>query len=41
VKPITYKTMDGLGETIEALMIYYEKKPNGTIVAEFDEVERP
>ncbi len=40
VKPITYKTMDTLGETIDALMVYYEKKSNGTTVAEFDEVER-
>ena len=41
VKPITYKTMRGLGETIDAMMINYEKKPNGTIVADLDEVERP
>ena len=41
VKPITYQTMSGLGETIDALMIYYEKRPNGTIVADLDEVERP
>lgn len=39
VKPITYKTMDRLGETIDARMIYYEKKSNGTIVADLDEVD--
>ena len=41
VKPVTYKTMSGLGETIDALMIYYEKNSNGTIVADLDEVTRP
>ena len=41
VKPVTYKTMSGLGETIDALMIYYKKKSNGTIVADLDEVVRP
>lgn len=39
VKPTTYKTMDTLSETIDARMIYYEKKSNGTIVADLDEVE--
>ena len=39
VKPVTYKTMRGLGETIDALMIYYKKKSSGTIVADLDEVE--
>ena len=37
---ITYKTMDALRETIDARMIYYEKKSNGSIVADLDEVER-
>jgi hypothetical protein len=32
--------MRRLGETIDALMIYYEKKSNGTIVVDLDEVER-
>ena len=42
VKPVTYnKTMRGLGETIDARMIYYEKKSNGTIVADLGELERP
>ena len=41
VKPTTYKTMDTLSETIDARMIYYEKKTNGTIVADLKEVLRP
>ena len=40
VKPSTYKTMDALRETIDARMIYYEKKSNGSIIADLDEVER-
>jgi hypothetical protein len=40
VKPSTYKTMDALRETIDARMIYYEKKSNGTIIADLDELER-
>ena len=39
VKPVSYKTMDTLSETIDAQMIYYEKKSNGTIVADLDNVE--
>ena len=38
VKPATYKTMDALRETIDARMICYEKKSNGTIVADLDEI---
>ena len=41
VKPSTYRTMDSLVETIDARMIYYEKKTNGTIVADLDQVLRP
>lgn len=40
VKPTTYRTMDTLSETIDARMIYYEKRTNGTIVADLDEVLR-
>ena len=40
VKPSTYKTMDALRETIDARMIYYEKKSNGSIIAYLDELER-
>jgi MjaI restriction endonuclease len=32
IKPITYKTKPGLGERIEATMIYYDKKKNGILV---------
>ena len=39
VKPDTYKVMDTISETIDARMIYYEKKSNGTIVADLDEME--
>lgn len=39
VKPTTYRNMDTIVETIDARMIYYEKKPNGTIVAEISEIE--
>lgn len=39
VKPNTYKAMGTIGETIDARMIYYEKKSNGTIVAHLDELE--
>ena len=41
VKPDTYKTMGTLSETIDARMIYYEKKTNGTIVADLADVEAP
>ena len=40
VKPTTYRNMDTISETIDARMIYYEKKPNGTIVADLSELER-
>ena len=40
VKPTTYRTMDTLSETIDALMIYYEKRKNGTVVADIEEVLR-
>ncbi len=40
VKPGTYQTMDALRETIDARMIYYDKKSNGSIVADLDELER-
>lgn len=39
VKPNTYKAMDTIGETIDARMIYYEKRSNGTIVAHLDDLE--
>lgn len=39
VKPATYKTMDALSETINARMIYYEKKNNGTVVADISGLE--
>ena len=39
VKPDTYKAMDTISETIDARMIYYEKKSNGTIVADLDDLE--
>ena len=38
VKPITYKEMDMISETIDARIIYYEKKSNGTIVADLDQL---
>ena len=41
VKPTTYQAMDRLNEAIDARMIYYEKKSNGTIVIDLDGVERP
>ena len=41
VKPDTYRTsMASHVETIDARVIYYEKKTNGTIVADLSEVER-
>ena len=39
VKPTTYRSMDTISETIDARMIYYEKKSNGTIVADLNELE--
>ena len=39
VKPTTYRNMDTISETIDARIIYYENKPNGTIVAEISEIE--
>lgn len=39
VKPNTYKAMDTIGETIDARMIYYEKRSNRTIVAHLDDLE--
>ena len=38
VKPDSYRTMDSLGESIDARMIYYEKLSNGTIVADLGEI---
>ena len=38
VKPDTYRASSTLTETIDARMIFYEKKDNGTIVADLDEV---
>ena len=40
VKPATYKTMDTLSETINACMIYYEKKTNGTVIADLSDILR-
>ena len=42
VKPSTYSsTTHTQVETIDPRMIYYKKRPNGSIVADLDEVERP
>ena len=41
VKPATYKTMDTLSETINARMIYYEKRTNGTVIADLSDLLAP